>query len=133
MTTIFHKNCGGTLLVNIKSGLEMLCDFSIQKTGLRVERLQVSRNKGKIKIPTVFNCQSCDEIEIDMDNIQILCSYCNNAPKTFVNINYYPLIGSFFCNNCAKKHLKDEEIVGKKKIEAILSNISLIPAKKRMQ
>lgn len=130
MTTIFHKDCGGTLLIDVQAGMSTLCDFSVQKTGLRLERLLL--NKKTNKIPSVFNCQSCDSVGLSVDDVQVLCSYCSKGFDDPKDINYYPIIGGFYCTKCVKAHLKDKDVIGKKRITSVLSNISLTSAKRRM-
>ncbi len=130
MATIFHKECGGNLLIDLREGMLTLCDFSIQKSGLRLERLLLDKKTNKI--PSVFNCQSCGSEGLSVEDVQVVCSYCSKGFTEPKDINYFPIVGGFYCTKCAKKHLKPKDTEGKKRITSVLSNISLVNSRRRM-
>lgn len=123
MPAIYHKDCGGSLLVDVSKGVTTLCDFSVQKTGLRIERLQLGKKKSKIS--SVFCCQTCGDGDLGIDDIQILCSYCSSTVTDLTDVNYYPTVGGFYCKKCAKRRLNSKDRAGEKRTKSVLSNISL--------
>ena len=130
MTIVIHKGCGGNVLADVTSGISALGDFSVQKTGIRVERIKLGRITTKIK--PKFYCLSCQEGKITQEELQILCNYCGERTGTMEKSLFFPALGGFYCKKCQKKHVKTtEDKKGKKTALSLFSNISLISSRNK--
>ncbi len=125
MAMVIHKKCGGNILTNITKGMLAYSTFSVQKTGLKMERLSLQQASKKIE--PKFYCSSCQTDDLEKEDLQVLCDYCGGRIRSLKTTIYFPALGGFYCTLCQKKHIKTEkDRKGKKTASSLFSNISLV-------
>lgn len=107
---MIHKECSGTVLVDVTSSYKMLANITQNQTsdGLRTVEIHCYNTKEECE-GLVFWCLKCDD-EVSLDDIHFSCRSCGeNMP---VEDGLVALdSGGIWCDSCIQSRCDGEENV----------------------